>query len=54
MTDWLSRWGYLDIFVCVFVGNLGIPIPEELVLLAAGFLAGRHTLAATVFRSRAQ
>jgi membrane protein DedA with SNARE-associated domain len=44
MSDWLSSWGYLGIFICVFVGNLGIPIPEELVLLAAGFLAGRHKL----------
>ena len=41
MTDWLSRWSYLGIILCVFVGNLGIPVPEELVLLAAGFLAGR-------------
>ena len=44
MTEWLSSWGYFGIFICVFVGNLGIPVPEELVLLAAGFLAGRHTL----------
>jgi membrane protein DedA with SNARE-associated domain len=44
MTEWVSRWGYLGIFICVFVGNLGLPLPEELVLLAAGFLAGRHTL----------
>jgi membrane protein DedA with SNARE-associated domain len=44
MTEWLSNWGYLGIFICVFVGNLGLPLPEELVLLAAGFLAGRHTL----------
>src|SRR3984893_3559689 len=44
MTDWLGRWSYPGIFVCVFIGNLGIPVPEELVLLAAGFLAGRHVL----------
>jgi membrane protein DedA with SNARE-associated domain len=44
MTDWLSRWSYLGIILCVFIGNLGIPVPEELVLLAAGFLAGRHVL----------
>src|SRR3984893_16051868 len=44
MTDWLSRWIYLGIILCVFIGNLGIPVPEELVLLAAGFLAGRHVL----------
>jgi membrane protein DedA with SNARE-associated domain len=44
MTDWLSHWSYLGIILCVFIGNLGIPVPEELVLLAAGFLAGRHVL----------
>ncbi len=40
----LATWGYLGIFVCVFVGNLGVPVPEETVLLAAGFLAGRGIL----------
>jgi membrane protein DedA with SNARE-associated domain len=44
MTDWLGRWSYPGIFVCVFIGNFGIPVPEEIVLLAAGFLAGRHVL----------
>ena len=44
MTDWLSNWSYLGIFVCVFLGNFGVPVPEELVLLTAGFLAGRHIL----------
>lgn len=41
---WLGTWGYLGIFVCVFVGNLGIPVPEETVMLAAGFLASRAIL----------
>jgi len=44
MADWLATWGYWGLFICVFVGNLGIPMPEETVLLAAGFLAGRHIL----------
>ncbi len=41
LTDWLATWGYLGVFVCVFIGNLGIPVPEETVMLIAGFLAGR-------------
>ncbi len=41
----LADWGYLGLFICVFVGNLGVPVPEETVLLAAGFLAGRDILA---------
>ena len=44
MADWLASWGYWGLFICVFVGNLGIPMPEETVLLAAGFLAGRDIL----------
>jgi membrane protein DedA with SNARE-associated domain len=44
IAEWLANWGYLGLFICVFAGNLGIPLPEETVLLAAGFLAGRHIL----------
>lgn len=44
LSNWLSTWGYLGVFICVFIGNLGIPVPEETVLLAAGFLAGRGEL----------
>jgi membrane protein DedA with SNARE-associated domain len=44
ITDWLSTWGYLGVFLFVFIGNLGIPVPEETVLLIAGFLAGHHDL----------
>jgi membrane protein DedA with SNARE-associated domain len=44
MADWLANWGYWGLFICVFVGNLGVPMPEETVLLAAGFLAGRDVL----------
>jgi membrane protein DedA with SNARE-associated domain len=44
IVDWLGDWGYLGIFICVFVGNLGIPVPEETVMLVAGFLAGRSIL----------
>ncbi|HJU29538.1 MAG TPA: DedA family protein [Candidatus Binataceae bacterium] len=44
LTQWLSTWGYLGVFIFVFIGNLGIPVPEETVLLVAGFLAGRGDL----------
>ena len=40
----IETWGYLGIFIFVFVGNLGLPVPEESVVLAAGFLAGRDIL----------
>ena len=44
MTDWLATWGYLGVFGLVFIGNIGIPVPEETVLLVAGFMAGRGEL----------
>jgi membrane protein DedA with SNARE-associated domain len=47
IVDWLANWGnwgYFGIFICVFVGNLGIPVPEETVMLVGGFLAGRGDL----------
>ncbi len=44
ITDLIANWGYLGIFACVFIGNLGIPVPEETVVLAAGFLAGQEIL----------
>jgi membrane protein DedA with SNARE-associated domain len=40
----LATWGYYGIFAAVFVGNLGVPVPEETVMLAAGFLAGEVLL----------
>ena len=44
IADLLTTWGYLGIFAAVFVGNLGVPVPEETVMLAAGFLAGQLLL----------
>ncbi len=40
----IETWGYVAIFVFVFAGNLGLPVPEESVVLAAGFVAGRAIL----------
>lgn len=44
LAGWLATWGYLGVFAFVFIGNLGIPVPEETVLLVAGFVAGRGDL----------
>jgi membrane-associated protein len=44
LPDLIASWGYLGIFVCIFLGNVGLPVPEETVLLAAGFFAGRELL----------
>ena len=39
-----GRYGYWALFVGVFLENLGIPVPGETVLLAAGFFAKQGTL----------
>ena len=44
ITQVIATWGYLGVFLCVFIGNLGFPMPEETVVLTAGFLAGRNLL----------
>src|SRR5260370_17171006 len=41
---WCVMWGYLGIFGSGFIGNLGIPVPEETVMMAGGFLANRNIL----------
>jgi membrane protein DedA with SNARE-associated domain len=42
--DLLGRWGYLGIFLSVVLGNVGLPIPEDAVHLAAGYLAAAGRL----------
>src|SRR5437660_567293 len=34
----ITDWGYAGIFLVVILGNIGLPVPEETVLAAAGYL----------------
>jgi len=34
----IAHWGYPAIFVVVLLGNMGLPVPEETVLIVAGYL----------------
>ena len=37
--NWLlQHWGYFAIFAVVILGNMGLPFPEETVLVLAGYL----------------
>jgi membrane protein DedA with SNARE-associated domain len=38
LTPLIDHWGYLAIFVFVVLGNLGMPVPEESILVLAGYL----------------
>jgi len=52
----LAHWGYVAVFVLVILGNAGVPVPEETVLLLTGYLVWRgelqlHILLAVGFTS---
>jgi len=40
----VAHWGYVAVFVLVILGNAGVPVPEETVLVMAGFLVWRGQL----------
>ncbi len=40
----IGHWGYLAIFVLVILGNMGIPFPEETVLILAGYMVWQGEL----------
>ncbi|MFI5340504.1 MAG: DedA family protein [Candidatus Methylomirabilales bacterium] len=40
----VSHWGYLAIFLFVILGNLGLPVPEESILVLAGYLVWQGQL----------
>jgi membrane protein DedA with SNARE-associated domain len=44
LTPLISHWGYLAIFLFVLLGNLGLPVPEESILVLAGYLTWQGDL----------
>lgn len=42
--NWIGHWGYLAIVLGVFGGNVGLPVPEETILVLGGYMAWRGTL----------
>ena len=44
LTPLIEHWGYLAIVVFVLLGNLGIPVPEESILVLAGYLVWQGDL----------
>ena len=39
LNDFIEQFSYVGVFTVLFLGGLGVPIPEELPVLAAGALA---------------
>ena len=48
LSELLRHWGYLGIFVVVLLGNVGFPVPEESVLVLAGYLVHEGKLRLTI------
>ena len=44
VADLIARFTYLGIFLVLFVAGLGVPIPEEAPILAAGILASQDII----------
>lgn len=42
--DWISRYGYGAIFVLLMLGIVGLPVPDETLLLFVGYLSFNGTL----------
>jgi len=43
-SELINHWRYLAIFVVILAGNLGIPLPEEAILMLAGYLVWKGEL----------
>lgn len=43
-TELLAHWGYLALFLLVVLGNIGLPVPEETILVLAGYMCWRGEL----------
>jgi membrane protein DedA with SNARE-associated domain len=42
--DWMTRYGYGAIFLLLVLGIVGLPVPDETLLLFAGYLSFKGTL----------
>ncbi|TAJ10822.1 MAG: DedA family protein [Nitrospirae bacterium] len=44
--DWIARYEYPALFLLLMLGIVGLPVPDETLLLFAGYLTFKHQLAA--------
>ena len=44
--DWITQYGYAALFVCLMLGIVGLPIPDETLMVFCGYLISKGTLAA--------
>jgi membrane protein DedA with SNARE-associated domain len=41
---WISQYGYIAIYLCLVLGIIGLPIPDETMLTFSGYLVYKGTL----------
>jgi membrane protein DedA with SNARE-associated domain len=44
--DWITQYGYIALFMCLMLGIVGLPIPDETLMVFCGYLISKGTLAA--------
>ncbi len=44
LASWISQYGYLGIFSCLVLGIVGLPIPDEFLLILSGYLVFKNVL----------
>jgi membrane protein DedA with SNARE-associated domain len=42
--DWITRYGYVALFVLLMLGIVGLPVPDETLLVFVGYLSFKGTL----------
>jgi membrane protein DedA with SNARE-associated domain len=45
LVTWLLHWRYVALAIVILLGNVGLPVPEEMVLTLAGYLVREGHLA---------
>lgn len=44
LMDWISQYGYVALFFCLWLGIVGIPIPDEVIVMTGGFVSSLGVL----------
>jgi membrane protein DedA with SNARE-associated domain len=44
VVEWISHYGYVAIFVLLMLGIVGLPVPDDLLLVFSGFLVSQGAL----------
>ncbi|MXQ53890.1 DedA family protein [Shimazuella alba] len=44
LMDWISQYGYVALFFCLWLGIVGMPIPDEVIVMTGGFVSSLGVL----------